>query len=496
MASPASPPAPAPRHGVWTWIPPLSLALWGLLVPRMLSAYYGFAGIGGSDPGMWEAAARAKTWGEPSTVAPLFPLLIGLLQPLGLGWDGAGAQISALAFAALGPATWLLARRLGAPPPLALLAGSLPLLEPWLALGALQCQPDTLTALIFVLALLSALAWTRSASWSGLLALILAVGLLPSTREHAPPLAVALLLPLVAARGPGPFRVGVLLLGLCAALLTPLLLGEPFGLPWEQPWVQARYGEVFHDFFSTGAPAFLGGTPRGFREAFAAAYAQGDRLRIAWLHASLSFHSGWSPWLWLPPALVGLLLLKGRARWVMALAFTPLLAVFGGAQQPRHVAVLVPLAAACWVASLQRFRLQERVALVLATLGLCSVCALNLDRAAADHRHRAEQRQRLRAFSEELCERVGPEALSAGGNPRPSIYCERPRRTLAEAERHGGPIFWVGPLPQQRPDAWPRLRQAGWALLPMQSDLYPVYLRPWGDGPPEAPSGGATTPGG
>jgi hypothetical protein len=478
MASPVVQTAPTPRPGAWSWFAPLALTLVGLALPWALGVWYGFPGIGGADPGMWEAAAMAVASGEPSIVAPLFPVLIGLLQPLGLGWDGAGALVAALSFAGLGPATWALARRLGASQPLALLAGSLPLLEPWLAIGALQCQPDTLTALAFVLSLLAALAWVRSAAWPGLVGLVLAIGLLPLTREHAPLLAAGLLVPLAAARGPWAVRLGLLLAALSAVLLMPLALGEPLTLPWEQAWVQARYGEVVHDFFETGAPAFLGGTPRGFREAFAEAYAEGDRLRIAWLHTSLSFHSGWSPWLWLLPAGAGLLLLKGRARWVMALGFAPLLAVPGGAQQPRHVAVLVPVAVACWVAALVRFRRQERIALVVATVGLGLICTLNLPRAAGDHQRRGELRQRIVVFSEELCEAVGPDAVAAGGNPRPLIYCDRPRRPLAEAERHPGVLFWVGPLPEQRPDAWPRLQRSGWAPLPMQSDLYPVYVRP------------------
>lgn len=461
--------------GRWVW--PVGLALVGALVPLGLWAWFRFPAIGGADPGMWEAAALGVAQGRPSPVTPVFPVLISLLVKLtGLGWDRAGMTLAVAAFIALGPATFLLARRLGATSPLAGLAGLLVLLEPWLALGALQCQPDSLSALAFILAMLVGLGWLEAPSRPRLLAMVMVIGLLPQVREHAPPMAMGLLILLIVAPGSLRVRLGRGGLAVVAVLLAPLLLGESPELPWEQHWVQLRWGEVVHHFFETGAPDFLAGTPQGYRQAFAAAYADGDRLRIAWLHASLSFHSGWSPWLWLLPGFAGWLLL-GRRRWVLLLGFLPLLAVPGGAQQPRHVAVLVPLAAACWVAALPRFRSQERAILAALSVGLAVLCTLNLPRAARDHQARCELRERIVEFAAELCQRLPPHAIAAGGNQRPLIYCDRPQLEPVEAERHQGLVFWIGPLPQQRPQDWPRLQAEGWAALPMDSALYPVFQR-------------------
>ncbi len=465
-------------HRLGRWALPALLALLGVLVPFSLGHWYGFSGIGGADPGMREAAALVVADGEPSPVAPVFPTLIAVLVRLtGLGWDQAGAGLAAVAFVALGPATWLLARRLGASPGLAFMGGLAVVFEPWLALGALQCQPDSMSALAFVLAMLAALAWLRSPGWPRLLVLVLVVGLLPQVREHAPLIVVGLLVLLAVSPGRWQERIGRLLLGLIAVSLAPLLLGEATLLPWDQHWVQLRWGEVVGHFFETGTPDFLSGTPRGYREAFAQAYADGSRLRIAWLHVSLSFHSGWSPWLWLLPGVAGWLLL-GRRRWVLLLGFLPLLAVPGGAQQPRHVAVLVPLAAACWVAALPRFRRPERFTLVALTVALGLLCSLNLTRAAGDHRLRCELRGRIAAFAVELCQRTPADAVVVGGNPRPLIYCQRERLPLVEAGQRVGPALWIGPLPQQRRADWAQLQSAGWAPLTMDSDLYPVYIRP------------------
>ncbi len=466
---------PPRQAGWWAW--PLGLAFLGLFIPWALAAWFGFPGIGGADPGMWEAAALGSFQGHSSPVAPLFPALIALLVKLtGLGWARAGQTIAAVAFATLGPACFLLARRLGASPPLAALAGLLPLLEPWLALGALQCQPDSLSALAFVLAMVAASGWLDTRRWPWLLALVVVIGLLPQVREHAPPVALGLLVLLAVAPGAWGARAGRLGLGVVALALAPLLLGEPLGLPWEQHWVQLRWGEVVQHFFETGAPAFLAGTPQAFREEFMVAYARGDRLGVAWLHASLSFHSGWSPWLWLLPGLAGWLLM-GRRRWVLFLGFLPLLAVPAGAQQPRHVAVLAPLAIACWIAALPRFRPPERLLLVVSSLALGLLCCFNLSRAAYDHMLHSELRGRLEDFAAELCLRTSPQAVAVGGNQRPLIYCDRRQADRSEIDNQGLPAFWIGPMPEQHPDDWQELKDVGWVVLRMQNDMYPVYQR-------------------
>jgi len=468
-------PSGSPGVGRWAW--PALLALVGVGVSWALWAWYRFPAIGGADPGMWEAAAQTVARGEPSPVAPVFPVLVAaVVKVSGLGWDRAGMVIAVLCFAALGPATFLLARRLGAPVALSVLGGLVVSLEPWLALGSLQCQPDTLSALVFVLAMLAGLAWLDAPRWPRLLLLLAIIGILPQVREHAPPVAAGLMVLLVASPGRWSQRLGRLGLAVLAVLLVPMLLGEPPGLPWEQHWVQLRWGEVVRHFFETGSPSFLSGTPRGYREAFAQAYAEGSRLRIAWLHASLSFHSGWSPWLWLFPGLAGWLLL-GRRRWLLLAGLLPLLAVPGGAQQPRHVAVLVPLAVVCWVAALVRFGKPERWVLGGFTLALAMLCCINLPRAARDHQLRCELRGRIMEFSDELCLRTAPEAISAGGNQRPLVYCERRQLGLAEAEQQPGPLFWVGALPEQRREDWPRLQASGWTPLQMKSELYPVFQR-------------------
>ncbi|MFH1463373.1 MAG: hypothetical protein ABIO70_03205 [Pseudomonadota bacterium] len=457
---------------------PVALALVGALLPWLIWAWFRFPAIGGADPGLWEAAALRVSRGDPSPVAAAYPILItGLVRLLGVGWDQAGLAIAAACFAALGPVTWLLARNLGVSPALAGIAGLLALGEPWLALGALQAQPDTLSALAFLLAVLAALAWVQRPGWPRLIPLLLAIALVPQVREHAPVISAGLLVLLAVAPGGVADRVERLVFALILLFFVPTLLGETMVLPWQQAWVRYRWGEIFRDFASHRAPSFLDGTPRAYAEAFRAAYADHDHLRIAWLHTSLNVHHGWTPWAWMGLGFVGWLL-AGRRRWVLMIGLLPLLAVPGGAQQPRHVAVLVPLAAACMVAGLRhagRWRLwvAAAVGLVLVTLAWARP-----GRAVEDHRGRCEHRVMLRDEALLVRALAGSDAVLISGNPRYLIYCDLETADVATAARIAAPLVWVGDLPRERPQDWPSFEAEGFAEVPTGSPKLILYLRP------------------
>jgi len=460
------------------WLTPTLLALVGCLVPLVIGWLVHPVDIGGSDPGMWETAARDVSLGGPSPIAPFFPFLISLLHGgLGLPWDQAGWGITLVSTAALGPVTWWLARQLGAPSKLAALAALCVLAEPWLACSSYQCQPDSLTALSFVLALLAALAWVRTPDWKHLLVMLLVVGLLPQIREHAATLSLGMLVLLVLTRGPWHQRGLRLVLGVLAILCLPVLAGEPPALPWQHFWVQARWGEVITHFFASDAPAHLERTPRAFSEAFAASYAQGSRLRIALLHARLSFLTGHSPWLWLGLAAVAIPLLR-RHRLVVLIGLLPAIAVLGGAQQPRHLAVLVPIAAASWVAALSRFRIQERLVMLAITAAIVGLCLMDSKHATTSLRKTAEYRHAMREMCEELCDRLPSDAVYTGEMPRTLIYCDRPFMRRLDANQTNHHLYWVGMPDRPLPRDWPKLKQRGWVPMELESSFGEVVHRP------------------
>jgi len=455
-----------------------ALGLAGALVPWVLWGLFDVPVIGGADPGMWEEAALGITRWEASPVAPIYPLLlVAAVWATGAAWDVAGMAIAIACYAALPPATWLLLRRLGVARSAATTGALLAVGEPWLALGSLQAQPDTLTALVIVLTMLAALAWVATPKWPQFAALLLAMGLVSEVREHAPVVTAGLLLLLAAAPGGIAKRAGRSMLAVIALAFVPTLLGEVMVLPWQQHWVVLRWGALFRDIGGSAAPSFLSDTPPDYRRAFAGAYAAHDRLGLAWLHLRMNVYHGWTPWAWLAAGAVGWLLL-GKRRRVVWIGFLPVGAVLGGAQQPRHVAVLVPLAAACWVAGALRIRRWGRFLAPGVPLALVVAGILAPGHAPLDQRMRCGHRAEIKAAATRVCAAVGPDAVAVGGNPRPQVYCVLPKLGLREAAALDVPLVWFGDLPEGGSKKRDTLMADGWEKLDVGDDHFPVWVRP------------------
>ncbi len=462
------------------WLTPALLILAGAAALALTHQIVAPVDIGGSDPGMWEDAARKTALGDPSPIAPFFPFVLATLHSIaGLPYDKAGLAISALSYIALAPVTWWLAKSLGAPSWLGGLAALCVLGNPWLACSAWQCQPDTLTALAFALAVVLARRWLLAPGWGTLAPLLLLTGLLPQVREHAAVVSLALLVLMALAPGRWHQRGLRVLLAATAIVLLPILAGEAPDLPWRLAWVHARWGEVIAHFFSSEMPFHLQGTPRDYQQAFADSYAEGSRLDIALLHARLSFKSGPSPWIWLGLAGLSLPLLGGR-RWVVLVGLAPAVSVLGGAQQPRHLAVLLPIAAACWVTAMARFATRERVVLVLITaVGACALTASTDGlRAANNLRATAEQRNGLRSLAEGLCAQLPPDAIYLGEQPRTLIYCDREFMPFFEAEATDRHLYWIGGGQRSPPQPPQVMARTGWRPMTIEGIDHFVLHRP------------------
>ncbi len=470
-----------PTAGVrpWaSWLQPALLALLGGAVPLVVWWLVRPVDLGGSDPGMWEAAACLIGLGATSPIAPFFPFCISLLHRwLDLSFDQAGWCITIASCIALGPATWWLARTLGVPGWLAMLAALAALANPWLAVSSYQCQPDLLTAVAFLVALVVALRWMQRPGWARLLPLLLVIGLLPQVREHAGLVCLGLFGLLLFAPGAWHQRLLRLVLALAAIVLLPILAGEAPAMPWQLPWVEARWGEVITHFFGKHVPMHLLSVPLEYREAFGTSYDEGSRMGIALVHARLSFHSGSSPWIWLGLALLALPLAK-KHRLVLLIGLLPAISVLGGAQQPRHVAVLIPIAAVCWVTAIARFGRRERVMLAAITVVVILTGFVDNKRATGNLSATAHQRQRLRSLSSQICAQLPPDALYTGENPRTLIYCEREFVPLPEAEATGRHLYWVGAAGQRPPKPPKRMFQEGWLRMEIEVEADPIFHRP------------------
>jgi len=296
----------------------------------------------GSDAALWGLSARDLGTGIQTLVPPLYPALISGLHALGLPLVLSGWVISTVAFAALPGLVFVLASALGAGRVPAALAAGVSMLHPTLFEFAHQLQPDALATLLITL--LACLSLRREwILWAALLA-----GILVMTREHG----LALLLPLAILlwrRGTRP------------QLVAPLLLLLIFG--WsglvEAPWAD-RAGGALQTLQATDPAelSFLRELDREDRAAYSAMVFEEDRLgQLRW-HAGRSLSQAWSLWGIL---LMSLLLAIPAARrgsreplWTSLLlcAVLPALVIWS---QPRHIALLLPIAiaicAACWPAS-------------------------------------------------------------------------------------------------------------------------------------------------
>jgi len=310
----------------------------------------------GIDMDLWSFSAIDLAAGHGSHVPPAYPALTALLvHGSRIGPLQAATAVSAGAMAAVPPLAWLLARRLGAGLPASAVAALAPLLTPGLVLEGHQVTPDPLTAASLLLLALAAAHIAAHPGWKAHAALLLALAWACLVREHgqiAAVLAIALLLSL-----PGPLRrrlLGVALV-LAAVGLAPLLVGRHPAMPWATPW-WGRTALVLTDAVSD-------------HPSWQAKPGQAD---LADTHLALLLHAlGGAPfsWAWLGLGAVAALLLPRQARAALAVGALPALPALLVYSQPRHVHVVVPVAAAVAMAGTRRFAGLARGLVLLGTLG-------------------------------------------------------------------------------------------------------------------------------
>lgn len=374
------------------WLPPVLLgaagAVAGLLLP----------GPAGSDPDLWVFSALNLSVGGAPQLPPGFPSLIRLGVALGLPPFDA-AWWAAHAATPLVPAlTWALARQLGARPGAALIAGLLPLLTASVLAFDAQVMPETWAASWFLACALAGVAFLGRPTAGGLAAVALLGAGAPLWREHG--IAIALGLAGLVAVAPG--RPGQRVLRAAGVLvgvgLLPVAFGGAAAAPWAQPWL-ARFGTM-------GLPNDVG-----------AAIPHPTWMdRPAW---ALSL--GGDAYLW---AFLGLAACVRRDRRLLvpALVLAPGLGGLLVWSQPRHVAVVLPVAFAAWAA--REGRGWRWLGGVVGAIALAR-SPFHLGRLVVERDHLEE----LRRFGEALCARVEPGDL-AYGEPAAFLFCPLPRHEV------------------------------------------------------------------
>lgn len=406
------------------WIVPVALGAAGLLLAGVLP------GPAGSDPDLWVWAGLNLLAGQPSMVPPLLPGLLALVHLLGAAPFDAARLAVTLAAPFLAPLTWALARELGASPRAALVAGLLPLLTGCTAAFYAQVMPELPAAVAFTLLALATVRFVRAPTDRGLVLLAVAAAAAVVAREHGIVLAGGAALGAGLAPGDPRTRAGRLAAVVGAVVVIGPVLGGTLALPWAQPWF-TRLGEM-------GAPADVARTVPN----------PGPLDRPAWALGIIPEGLVW--------VALGVAAAAGRDR--RALLVPMLLPAFGALatwSQPRHVAVLLPIAFAAWAARPGGgWRWLGALAIAF---GLARA-PFHLGRLRVEAGHLEE----LRVFGEALCEVAAPTDL-AWGEPSAFLFCP-----LRWHEVDGTPTDWkvwaVGRPP-------PR---AGWMEAPLGVGVFDV----------------------
>ena len=433
---------------------------------------HGLWGALGTDAVLWGMTAEDLRVGATPLVPPGYPAVLAALGTLGVPAITAGWWVSSAATALLGPATLLAARRAGASPTAAALAGLGALAVPDVFAWSQQLQPDAMAALA---AVILALLLVRVDRPGDALAAGIFAGALPLLREHGVALA-ALTAAAVALRG----RRG--LVPLAALLLTwwlaPLLLGlSPGRHPLDVPWGDRAGGALAALF--TDDPAALGflrELPAPRRAEYVDLVQSGDRLgQVGW-HAARSLRAAWD--LWLVLGIGGALALTSRRATAVRLAL-PLLAAVPALliwSQRRHVALLLPVALATAAAASAGRRRSLLILLpLLAAAPGWSTDWRDLGPRQRSERHRAES---LAAVGDWLCTHTPPGSLLGGIYQDVGLYCPLPRH-----DPDGSPADWNtflvadGPprLPPGSADRWQIVARpaAGFAIHRLDPDREP-----------------------
>jgi len=368
----------------------------------------------GVDMDLWSFTALDMGLGLGSTLPPAYPGLTALLARVtGAGTLDAATGVSAGAMAAVPALGWLLARKLGAGRPAALIAAFVPLATPGLLFEGHQITPDPLTAAVLLLLALAAATWAGRPAPLALGTLLLAVAALYVTREHglvAAPLAVAVIL-----LAPAPLWLRVLgAAGVGAAIwLAPSLCLHPPALPWHSTW-WSRAALVANDALSDDP---------SWRAKPAQALVENTRLSLMG-HALEGAPFGWA---WLLLGLGGAALLPLPARAALAVGALPALPALFIFSQPRHVLVVVPVAAAVALAASRRLAGGARWILLAgaAAFGLAGA-ARTWDHTAWLMEGQVGETVQLRALGRAICA-LPEQGLIWSGDMRAFTFCPLPR---------------------------------------------------------------------
>jgi len=429
----------APHAPGGGWAAPLALGALVVAGSAALASGVGLAGAAGPDAPIWGLTAEDLANGGRWPLAPpAYPLLVAAARGLGLGREGvllpdAGRLVSTLAACAVPALVWAAARAGGAATGAAFGAALVAVVAADLLPGALQLQPDTLTAALVT----AAGAGLLSRSPRGHATAAVAAALLPFTREPGWPIAL-LVGAVLAARGAWPAL---------AALAGALGLGAlaAGGLPADWPWAaraQAPLAVLLDPRRADLSPT--GELPAAARAAYAAAAAAGDRGALLSVHLGRALRAAPEAWLLLFSALaIGLRDPRRRGAAALLLVALPALVLWS---QRRHPVFFVPLALALLAAGAPR-------PLHAVALALVGASALVRAPAVLDGlRGEAARAAELRALGAWIAAEAPSGSLLGGRFQDLSLYAPLPRH-----DPDGSDADWsVLLVDDRRPPADPR----------------------------------------
>ena len=446
----------------------IALALAGVSLAGALLLWHrlGLLYPAGSDVTIWVRSAVDLGAGRPTLGAPGYPAAVHLVAALtGVDPLQAGVCVTRISMALAGPATYALARMLGAARPAAVAAALLVLAEPHVASLGTQMQPDATAMVVLTLAPAVALAYLRRPTWGrfALLALVTACAML----IRAQLLFLVPMSALVAVLGRAPPKQRILRLALLvgALVVAVVLAVPPEFAKWPQPWL-SRMAMPVTDLTAASTPKYW--TEFGSRTALDEVYERGLVGRILFYGKTAVTRA---PALWLGWAAgVGAALALGRRRGfvVLAVALCAVPALFVHSKD-RHVFIALPVLAAA-MAAFASSRRSRAVMVAAAAAGLL-VWSLTLGswgpRTAAIREQSARTAQ-LSTFSKALCAHLEPGAL---GDGHLDAFLSCPIPTNIPWKRGAAvewKVVWAGGDPP-----------AGFGPLDVGDDLFGVYrLRP------------------
>ncbi len=432
----------------------------------VLSGVLGLAEPAGGDADLWGLYALNTPLGAPSAVPPAFPALVYLLHAAtGLMPVPAAGLAAWIGAALVPPATYLLARGLGAGRALAIAAASLALLTPHTAALTTQAQPDTWVMLLLLCGALAVLAVRRwpGALGSSLLAVI--AGTAPLWRSHGLVLAAVLLGLAPVLHGRLAWRGARVVAILGVLVLAPALFGQGAGTPWDQPWF-TRVANAGAELRTSDVPVHARlEVPAEERDRIASYYHDGARFGLIRYHATRAIGGAPEAWALVVAALaltaVGGVGLRRLAPLAPLVAVLPALVVWS---DPRHVAVALPVAFAAMAAGPVGRRRHARWA-GLALAGILAVVAQRTWPAVADElRTQSAGNGYLADVGAEICERARPGDLAAG-DLKAFLYCPMPFAPPGDPATDWR-IWWVTRAPRT---------EAGWGRIHTDSPRFHVH---------------------